>query len=392
MFKYKTSAELEALTNEELDTYNVAKKEHEQKELKSTIETAVKEATRELEAEVVRLKEQGGNKPKVKALEEVIGESKELLKAMASRATREELTIKAATLRTSIADNASAVELDTIGQLARRTRSFYEFLQKLPVGDGNHNGTIRYVDWDSATTVKAAAAVEEGEAFPESTAKFVTKTEQLKKVGDTLPVSDEFFEDQVLAAAELRMFLDLNVQDKIATDIINGNGVDENLNGILNQIPAYTLPTTPTVENANIYDLAVKVAEQITTNTGSKYAPDFAVMNIADINKLKLQKDAESRYLFQLNDGRILAMNIIEDNNVTANTMFMGDSRYVRCYEKSGVVLSEGTIDAQFTSDMRTLKAKKRLLLLVREADKSGFRKVTSISAALTALTIVPAE
>jgi hypothetical protein len=72
--------------------------------------------------------------------------------------------------------------------------------------------------------------------------------------------------------------------------------------------------------------------------------------------------------------------------------MFMGDSRYVRCYEKSGVVLSEGTINAQFTSDMRTLKAKKRLLLLVREADKSGFRKVTSISAALTALTIVPAE
>jgi HK97 family phage major capsid protein len=391
MFKYKTSAELEALTNDELDAYNVAKKEHEQKELKNQIEAAVKEATKELENEVVRLKEQGGNKPKVKALEEVIGESKELLKAMASRATREELTIKAATLRTSIADNASAVELDTIGQLARRTRSFYEFLQKLPVGDGNHNGTIRYVDWDS-TSVKAAAAVAEGGAFPESEAKLITKTEQLKKVGDTLPVSDEFFEDQVLAAAELRMFLDLNVQDKIATDIINGNGVDENLNGILNQIPAYTLPVAPSVENANIYDLAVKVAEQITTNAGSKYAPDFAVMNIADINKLKLQKDAEGRYLFQLNDGRILAMNIIEDNNVTANVMFMGDSRYVRCYEKSGVVLSEGTINAQFTSDMRTLKAKKRLLLLVREADKSGFRKVTSISAALTALTIVPEE
>jgi HK97 family phage major capsid protein len=392
MFKYKTSAELEALTNEELDAYNVAKKEHEQKELKNQIELAVKEATKELENEVVRLKEQGGNKPKVKALEEVIGESKELLKAMVSRATREELTIKAATLRTSIADNASAVELDTIGQLARRTRSFYEFLPKLPVGDGNHNGTIRYTDWDAATTVKAASAVEEGQPYDESTAKFFTKTEQLKKVGDTLPVSDEFFEDQVLAAAELRMFLDLNVQDKIATDIINGNGADENLNGILNQIPAYTLPLTPSVQNANIYDLAVKVAEQITTNAGSKYAPDFAVMNVSDINKLKLQKDAEGRYLFQLNDGRILAMNIIEDNNVAANVMFIGDSRYVRCYEKSGVVLSEGTINAQFTSDMRTLKAKKRLLLLVREADKSGFRKVTSISAALTALTIVPAE
>jgi hypothetical protein len=43
-------------------------------------------------------------------------------------------------------------------------------------------------------------------------------------------------------------------------------------------------------------------------------------------------------------------------------------------------------INAQFTSDFRTIKARKRLAFLIREADKTGFRRVTSISAALTTL------
>jgi hypothetical protein len=48
--------------------------------------------------------------------------------------------------------------------------------------------------------------------------------------------------------------------------------------------------------------------------------------------------------------------------------------------------LSRGYTGSQFVEDMMTLKARKRLALLVRTADKGGFAKVTSISAALTTL------
>ena len=40
----------------------------------------------------------------------------------------------------------------------------------------------------------------------------------------------------------------------------------------------------------------------------------------------------------------------------------------------------------QFNEDELTIKARKRLLLLVKNGDRTGFRKVTSISAALTTL------
>jgi HK97 family phage major capsid protein len=109
-------------------------------------------------------------------------------------------------------------------------------------------------------------------------------------------------------------------------------------------------------------------------------------MNIADINKLRLKKDLDNNYVFDRNDDRILSLNIIEDNNVVANTMYLGDSRFARIYEMGGVTVSKGMVDAQFTEDMMTIKARKRLAFLIREADKTGFLKVTSISAALTTL------
>jgi hypothetical protein len=41
---------------------------------------------------------------------------------------------------------------------------------------------------------------------------------------------------------------------------------------------------------------------------------------------------------------------------------------------------------SDWSNDMMTLKARKRLNLLVRTADQTGFKKVTSISASLVTL------
>jgi hypothetical protein len=108
-------------------------------------------------------------------------------------------------------------------------------------------------------------------------------------------------------------------------------------------------------------------------------------MNIADINKLMLKKDANNNYMFQRPEDR-LSLRVIEDNNVTANSLFLGDSRYARIYEMGDVELSSGYINAQFTSDYMTLKARKRLAFLIRNADQSGFLYSDNIDADITTL------
>ena len=113
-------------------------------------------------------------------------------------------------------------------------------------------------------------------------------------------------------------------------------------------------------------------------------------MNISDINKMKLKKDANDNYIippFVDRSGNVVdGVTVIEDNQVAANTMFIGDSRFARIYEKTGLEISEGRVDAQFIEDAMTIKVRKRLAFLIRTVDQTGFKQVTSISGALTTL------
>ena len=317
-----------------------------------------------------------------------IERNKEGLEASTKKGKDFEFTIKADTLRASVVGNPAALDLADVGQLAHRKLTVYDLFRKVPVPAGS-NGVVRYVDWDAATTVRAAAAIAEGGTFPESTAKWATYTLSLEKVGDIIPMSEELMYDAPLFASELLNFLDTNVAIKVDTDLVTGNGTSPNINGLKAQIPNYT-PVASGITDASIYDLLVKLREAITTSYGSKYSPNVALMNISDINKMKLKKDANLNYIlppFFNQAGQIVdGLSVIECNSFTANTMAIGDSRYGAIYEIPGVTVETGKGTGDFESDMMSIKARKRLNLLIRNVDRTGWLEVTSISAALTTL------
>ena len=170
-----------------------------------------------------------------------IKENLSAIKSIANRSSKDEIQVKALTLRSSVAGDPYGMVIPGIDDLQRKARTFYDFLSKqvIPIGE-NHSGVIRYTDWNEATTVKAAAAVAEGAAFPESTAIFARLSVNVEKVGDTLPVTEEFFEDEALAAGELNLFLQSNVLDKVSADVINGDGAAPNIHSIDSRANAYT--------------------------------------------------------------------------------------------------------------------------------------------------------
>ena len=246
--------------------------------------------------EVTKLKNgtSDGGEQKSK-LVQIIEANKEGLEASTKKGKDFEFTVKADTLRASVVGNQAALDLTDVGQLAHRKLTVYDIFRKVPVPAGS-NGVVRYVDWDDATTVRAAAAIAEGAAFPESTAKWATYTLALQKVGDIIPMSEELMYDAPLFAAELQNFLETNVAIKVDTDLVTGNGTAPNINGLKAQIPNYT-PVAAGITDASIYDLLVKLRETISAPYGSKYSPNVALMNIADINKMKLKKDANLNYV-----------------------------------------------------------------------------------------------
>ena len=317
-----------------------------------------------------------------------IAKNRDALKAIAN-GDNETVELKAITVRASVINNDQAVDLSGIGQLATGRLRAIDLFPTITITGSNDNGTVRYYDWDAATTVRAAAMMAEGGTFPQSTAKWEKFTIDLKKIGDSIPVTAEFFEDEAMFAAELTMFLRLNVDLVANTQVVNGSGAGNNLTGLVTSSPAF-VPVASGITDASIYDLIVKVKEDIETGQDAKYMADFALMNIADVNLMKLKKDGNNNYImppFVDRAGNVVdGITIVVENTVVANTMIMGDSRFGRIYEKNGVSITRGTVDAQFVEDTETLKIRKRMLLLVRNVDQTGFRKVTSISAALVTL------
>lgn len=304
-----------------------------------------------------------------------------------------EFVVKADTLRANVVGNPYALDLGMNSLLATRKLTVYDLFTKVPVGK-NLNGVVRYVDWDAATIARAAAAIAEGSPFPESTAKWVTNTLTIQKVGVTNPISEEFAYDDEMFVAEVKSFLRNDVEIKIDTDLINANGTAPNIKGLVAQSTAYTAAASGIVD-ASIYDLIVDVKRSITVGGGSKFNPDFALMNIVDINKMLLKKDVYHQYVappFSKNGDTgvaefvVAGVRVIECNAVTANTMIVGCSGYAKIYEEPGFYVATGYDGSDWSNDMMTLKARKRLNLLVRAQDQVGFAKVASISAALTTL------
>ena len=392
MFVKKTSAELEAMTPEQVDNYKAQLEVHNAEQTKSIIDAEVKaqveaakvSLTAEIENQITD-KMAVDNKEKVKTLVEEIKENKESIKAIASGDKKAEVELKALSNRASIANNTEAIRLSDIGQLGVKRRALYDFFPKVQVGNGNHNGTIAYIDWDEDTTVRAAAIVAEGATFPESTAKFAEYTKKLQKIGDTLPVTEEFMEDEVLASSELSKFIGINVNTVIDTKIAVGAGGANDVEGLYTASPAYT-PVASSIPDANIKDLVRKMRTAIVKTRGSKYAPNFVAANSDTIDRYFLKKDGENNYMFDSETGTIAGLAIVEDNNLADNTLVVGDGRYGTIYEKGGVVLSEGYSGTQFVGDMKTIKARVRMLFLIRNVDKTGFLKCTNITTALATL------
>lgn len=400
MFIYKTQKEIAELDDTQVEDYATKLKAHEADLRTKEIETAVDavktsltaeiakatQANVDLETQIKELKDaQKGKADGEVTFAKEFEANKETIKNILG-GQRGEVTIKAITNRASISGNTNAYVLPTIGQLGVKARALYDVLPKIQISDkSNDNGIIKYYDWDESATARATAMVAEGAVFPESTAKFIERTMPIRKIGDTLAVTEEFGEDAAQANAELERFLDINVNTFVDAQIITGDGTGETLTGLLTSAPDYT-PVASGIAGANIKDLVRKMRTAIVKGRGSKYMPDIVVMNSDTFDRYYLAKDLNNMYLFDSATGTIAGLAVVEDNNMPDNQIVVGDRRFATIYEKAGVVLSEGLVNAQFSSDTKTIKARKRLAMLIRVVDRTGFLHCTNVTTALTTL------
>ena len=358
-----------------------------QVELKGAKEEIVKLGT-----EVAKMKEADvqAKSLKVKSTEEELKDNMVEIKALAKGTAHKDVEIKANTLRSSISNNTESYRLMDIAKLSHTKLSMYDVFAKIPVSGSNNNGVITYTDWDESTTVRAANMIAEGGTFPESTATFIEKSLPIRKVGDTLPVSEEFYEDEARFAAELGMFLQTNIDLKVDDQICNGDGTGQNLKGLISSSTTFSATGLSTVQGATFYDL-LAITPEMNIGHGSKYMFDVVFMNKKEINRLRLSKDSQGNYIIppfvSQNGTQVDGMVVMESNVVPDNECILGDRRYGKIYEIAGLTMAKAPVGTQFVEDIETIKVRKRLGFLVRESEARAFIHISDITTAITAIT-----
>jgi len=299
------------------------------------------------------------------------------------------MELKVDVTRANVIQNHMSMHLAGIEDLVYKATKLEGLFNSASVSP-NSNGIIRYVD--QAAVTRNANWVAEGGTKPESAISWEEFTLPIQKVADTIPVTMEALEDVGFIASEIRNFLINNLNLKLDSDLYAGSGVSPIIFGIYTEADAYTA-TAAGIGGANIYDLIVKMAEDITTD--SQYQPNVALVNPAEFTDMLLSKEAVSfNYITppfaQVSpDGRSMVVNgmtVVSSASVTANTCVVGDFNYATLFNLGGIKVDMGWIDKQFVQNMVTIRAERRVGLLIRTVHANAFRKVISVSAALTTL------
>jgi len=303
------------------------------------------------------------------------------------------INLKATIVTSAISGDTMAFRVPGVGQIQRRKIYLEELFTSGRVSANNH-GVIRYTDQLALTDNSSTIA--ENAAFPESSLTWIEKTIPIEKVGDTIKISREMMDDVDFVNGEINNFLLRNVALAVDTQLLSGDASTPNLVGLVQSATAFAAGDyAGTVQDANLYDL-IAICSAI-VQTGTTFMPSGVLMNQSDAVRMKLKKDGENNYVVptfviptENGDITIDGMRVVVNSGVTANTMYVGDFTRGTVYSSDDLQLELGYENDDFTKDLVTVKARRRLALLIKSVDTGAFNYVSDITAALAAIDDTP--
>jgi HK97 family phage major capsid protein len=230
-------------------------------------------------------------------------------------------------------------------------------------GSTNQNA-VPYMREDTVITVNAADSVAEGAAKPESTLAFEELTSPVRKLATWLPVTEEAFADVPALRSyvnnRLRVFLTQVEEDQL----LNGDGIAPNLEGILNVTGIQTQakggdPTPDAIHKA-----------MTLIWTGAFFVPDNLVLHPADWEEIRLLRTVDGIYIWgspqDPGTPRIWGVPITQTTAIAEGTGLLGNfSQGATVYRRQGLVMKVSDSHAAlFISNTVAILVEERLALV----------------------------
>lgn len=222
--------------------------------------------------------------------------------------------------------------------------------------------SIKYME--ETTRTHAAAEVAEGGAYGESTFAFTEKESSVRKIGDSLPVTDEQLEDVSMMQGYINTRLPFGVRLRLDGQILVGNGAAPNLRGLKNVVGIQTQAkgTDP------VPDAFYKAMTKIRLN--GRAVPTHHVMHPTDWQGIRLLRTADGIYIYgspsESAPERLWGLPVVQQDADTAGTGYVGSFRpdTVSLHERRGIDVQVGYVGTQFVEGKRTVRADTRVALV----------------------------
>ena len=234
-----------------------------------------------------------------------------------------------------------------------------------------------FVYMEETTRTHAAVEKAEGVAAPESTFVWTEKTSAVRKIFDSIPVTDEQLEDESQIQSLLDSRLQFGVRQRLDLQILVGDGIAPNLEGI-NNVTGIQTQALGTDDRISAF---MKTLTKIRF-TG-RANPSGAVMHPNDWQAYVLLKNANGDFLFGnpfmgAGPTSLLGVPIAVSDAQTENTGLVGDfANFSRLDDRRGVMVQIGFVGTQFTEGKTTMRADMRTAFTVTRP--AAFATLTGI-------------
>ena len=209
-------------------------------------------------------------------------------------------------------------------------------------------------------------------------------TEALTKVAAFIKESDEIVDDLPWLVSSINGRLVYQLGLFIEDQLLSGAGTGTTVRGLLNRSGVQTESAADNTDNADALFRAITKVQ-----TGSGFAADGIVINPADYQALRLQKDSNGQYFGggffggQYGNGGIMeqpplwGLRTVVTPAIAAGTALVGAfAQSASVISKSGITVEAvNTDEDDFTNNRITIRGERRLALAVRRP--AGFVKVT---------------
>ena len=195
---------------------------------------------------------------------------------------------------------------------------------------------ITWVERTARTEGSAAAA--EAAVYGESLYTYQQKKAIVEKIPHFSKVTEEMMWDADFLVSEIKTEHIEQLRRKVDYYLLNGSGTSPQILGVLTNANAYTNTSlTGKVVAANRSDAVRAAINQIVE---LKYQPNYVFMNPADKALIELDKANTAERMYDVINGRLWGLPIIESVNVTAGQVLVGDFSKVTLFYNGGIQLS----------------------------------------------------